>query len=196
MFDEFNEAGSPEDVPVDPFDPASFREFVRDDDIAVEKVLLSLAVQKPPKQQYFRVNPDPIYINDIPVLEYPKDDFYLVIPQLVDLLAKEVSTRRLYTCVSRRGVHFLWPAKLPKGNGGKDSWSQSALDIAEHAMKSWVRMEANMDAQRYEVNIARGDLEEPRWLDKKFRDLMELGFRDRLINSSSHPVVQELFGLI
>lgn len=183
----------------DPFDPASFIEVMRDDDAEFKQVVLSIPVKKPGNRDYFRVNPDPQFMAEVPVHEIKDsggDDFYLVTPGMVPLLVNDISRRRLYTCVSRRGVHFLWPAKLPKGDGRRSAWNDSALTIAEEAMKSWVRMTSNTDAQRYEMTIAQGNFGEPVWMDKSFRDLMELGFKDRLIDSPSHPIVRELFGLI
>jgi hypothetical protein len=42
--------------------------------------------------------------------------------------------------------------------------------------------------------VAKGDLGEPQWPDKTFRDLLELAFRDRRIDRADHPVIRELAG--
>ena len=41
---------------------------------------------------------------------------------------------------------------------------------------------------------AKGDLGEPQWPDKSFRDLLEIAFRCNLIDRPDHPVISELAG--
>jgi hypothetical protein len=185
----------------DPFDLKALREIQRDDDVLVKKVLLSLPVRKPGKNEFFRVNPDPEFIIDAPLYEHENGlsrELYWIHPDLVGDLHSELRWVRLFYCKSRRGVDFLWPAKLPSAEaaGPGRAWSESALEIAETAMKHWVRMAGNMDSGRYELFIAQGDLGEPGWLDKSPRDVIELAFKGRVIDDADHPVIQELYGRI
>ena len=46
----------------------------------------------------------------------------------------------------------------------------------------------------YEVNVATGNLGEPEWTEEKFEALFRLAFRDRVICSIDHPVIQKLKG--
>jgi hypothetical protein len=185
----------------DPFDLSSLRERGRDDDVAVRKVLLSIPVRKPGKHEFFRVNPDPEYYVDAPIYEHENGlnrDAYWIRPDLRAELPTELRWVRLYTCISRRGVTFLWPAKLPTadGSGSGRAWADSALEIADEAMKSWVRMAGNTDSGRYDLFIAEGELGEPQWLDKTFEELLNLGFKGRIIDDPDHPVLQELYGRV
>jgi hypothetical protein len=196
----------PQDEPAgpagpDPFDLVSLRERGHDDGIAVRKVLLSIPVKKPGKHEFFRVQPDPEYSIDAPIYEHENGlnrDVYWISPDLRPEVHAELKWVRLHTCVSRRGVHFLWPVKLPTadGSGSGRAWAESALEIAEEAMKSWVRMAGNTDSGRYEMFVAEGELGEPPWLGKTFRELLDLAFKGRVIYDPDHPVLQELYGRI
>ena len=125
---------------------------------------------------------------------------YLVAPGVRSALTGESTfgVRLLVTCITRRGQLFLWPLKLPRtdGAGGGDSWNRSALEAASRGQKRWVRVSANMSLQRYDIVEAPGDLEEPEWPDMTFQEILEIAFRDRLIDSLDHPVLRRLRGEI
>jgi hypothetical protein len=48
----------------------------------------------------------------------------------------------------------------------------------------------------YDLFEASGDLAEPVWPEMTFRDLLELAFRDRRIDSINHPILKSLRGEI
>ena len=50
------------------------------------------------------------------------------------------------------------------------------------------------DLGGYEMQRAKGDLGEPQWPEKSFRDLLEIAFRHNLIDRPDHPVIRELAG--
>jgi hypothetical protein len=53
----------------------------------------------------------------------------------------------------------------------------------------------NSDLGGYELFRAKGDLGEPKWPEgKTFRDLIEIAFRQHLIDREDHPVIRELAG--
>ena len=45
-------------------------------------------------------------------------------------------------------------------------------------------------------HVAKGDLGEPQWPDKSFRELIAIAFRDNVIDRADHPVIRELNGEI
>ena len=62
------------------------------------------------------------------------------------------------------------------------------------AMKSWIRLTANMSLGAYEVFEATGDLPEPEWPDLPFPEILKIAFRDRIVDRADHPLVQRLRG--
>jgi hypothetical protein len=179
----------------DPFDLEALR--VDAEDAAVERVVLTVPVRRPRKQEFFRVHPADDYTLD--ALVYEREDgldreVYLVSPALRGELADVCKRVRIFTCLSKRGVLFLWPARIPDADGAGRPWHASALEIAEEAKKSWVRMHGNRDLGAYELFRARGDLGEPAWPDATFQELVRLAFKERLIDTPHHDVLRELHG--
>jgi hypothetical protein len=182
--------------PFDPFDPEHLR--VTGEDFPVEKVLLVVPVRRPGKQEWFRVHPDDGYRLD--AMAYTREngldrEDYLLTPAVAVELLDVSHPVRVFTCMSRRGVVFLWPARLPAEHAGAGrDWHVSALKIADDATNQWVRMVGNKDRGAYDMHKALGDLGEPTWPDKPFKDLLRLAFKDRLIDTPHHEALRELRG--
>jgi hypothetical protein len=56
----------------------------------------------------------------------------------------------LHTAMTREGTVFLWPARLPDADGSPNSWYDSAREAAAAAIKTRVRVVANMGTGAYE----------------------------------------------
>lgn len=184
--------------PVDPFDPEQLRQASLAD-IGVEKVTLTVPARRPGRTEFFRVHPDAEYSIDWYVLERNDEldrETYWVTPKFRGELLDELRPVRIFTCINKRGTVFLWPAKLPtpESNLGR-TWSESALEIADYAKTTWVKMIGKRDLGAYEMFKARGDLGEPEWPSKTLPELLKLAFKgDRLIDSLDHAVLRELAG--
>jgi hypothetical protein len=181
---------------VDPFDPTALRVTPDTGAIGVRREILTVPVRKPGKQEFFRVRPGPDWHLDTVVLELSEDrETYLVAPALREELAAEGRVARLYTCVSRGGALFLWPVPLPGPDGRANPWHQSAHDIAGRAEERWLRVMSDQAAGMYQAMVATGLADEPEWPDLTLRRMLELAFRERLVDSADHPVVRRLRGL-
>jgi hypothetical protein len=190
----------------DPFDFDRVRSKVAAKKVlgTTKKVLTGVPVQKPGRDTFFRVNPDEAYWMDGFVLEYGsedrKDQVYWVIPDLYDLdeLEDRLSFVRLFTCMDKRNNVFLWHAKLPTEDSHPlaREWAESGLLVAEEAKSKWIKIRGNKTTRKYDVYAAGGDYGEPEWPDLTYRQLIELGFKDRLIDSIDHSVLRELRGEI
>ena len=89
------------------------------------------------------------------VLEVKDDnETYLVAPQFwPELMSRgEIIPKILFTAISKQGVVFLWPIRLPGEDDRLDSWNQSALEAARVAMGQWVRLSANRHLAAYDTN--------------------------------------------
>ena len=103
---------------------------------------------------------------------------------------------RLFTAVSRQGVAFLWPVRLPDPETGRgNSWHESALDAAERAKTSWIRLASNRSLGAYEIFEAAANLGDPTWPEAPFPELLKIGFRDRIVDREDHPLIARLRGL-
>ena len=106
-------------IAADPFDLTKLRlsqDF--EADLGVKKALLTVPVRKPDKQTFIRVHPDATYRLNTAVVEVKEDrETYLVEQSLWPELQGEVVPKTLFTAMSRQGVTFLWPVRLPGTDG-------------------------------------------------------------------------------
>ena len=182
----------------DPFDPAALR-LPQDFAAAagVRRLLTTVPVRKPSGQEFVRVHPGEDYRLAAAVLDFKADrEAYLVRPEMAAELAGDAAPVLLVTAITRQGVVFLWPAKLPRDDGRSNLWHESALEAVEHATRTWVRVAANQHLGAYELFEATGQLPEPEWPDLPFKELLRIAFRDRLIDRPDHPAVLRLRGAL
>jgi hypothetical protein len=183
----------------DPFDPVALRlDQSYADTVGVKKLLTTVPVRKPTRQDFVRVHPDASYrLTPAAIIEVKDDrEVYLVTPNLAPGLVGEFSTVTLFTTINRQGTLHLWPVKLPTSDGRQNEWHRSAAEAAERAMKKWVRVTASMSLGAYEIFEASGDLPEPVWPDFSFQEILRIAFRDRIVDRADHPLVQRLQGIV
>ena len=161
----------------------------------VKREIITIPVRKPHRQLFVRVHPDESWRLETAVLVVKEDrETYLVDRALWTELPGEIVPTVLFTAISRQGVVFLWPIRLPGEDGRHDAWSRSALEAAQLATKQWIRVAANMHLGAYEVFVATGDLPSPEWPEISFQALLQIAFRDKFVQSLDHPVIQGLRG--
>lgn len=186
------------ELPLNPFDPERLRlsqDFASS--VGVKEVLLSVPVTKPDNSWFVQTHPSDDYRMVTAVIELKKDrEIYLVSPELRSALTTESTfgLRQIVTSITRQGVVFLWPVRLPRADGRIDDWSRTSLEATERARGKWCRVESDMALGAYRVREALGDLPPPNWPDMSFGDLLRIGFKDRFIDSMGHPVLRRLRG--
>jgi hypothetical protein len=186
------------DTNLDPFNPAALRlDQSYADTVGVKKLLTTVPVRKPNRQDFVRVHPDPDYrLTPAAIIEVKEDrEIYLVTPNMAQQLPGEFALATLYTAINRQGVPFLWPVKLPGPDGKHNEWHRSAAEAAERAKDQWVPVTANMSLGAYDIVVATGNLSEPEWSDVSFQDLLRIGFRDHIVDQLDHPLIRRLRGL-
>ena len=165
------------------------------DTLGVRRALLQIPVRKPGRQDWFRVHRDESYRLDTAVIELKDErEIYLVAPHMRDAVLGETKFVRLLLAMTRQGVVFLIPVGMPDLDGRTNTWHQSIMQTCELAMRTWVRCSANMSLGGYDTFEAGGNIPEPDWPDKPLTELLRIAFRDRLIDTESHPVIRQLFG--
>jgi hypothetical protein len=181
---------------LDPFDPAKLRldqNFLETG--GVKKFLVTVPVRKPGKQSFIRVHPNPDYRMPAAIIELKDDqEIYLVVPNLAHQIMDECTPVTLFTAMTRQGVAFLWPVKLPQADGRANEWYRSAAEAAGRAVDHWVRIKANMDLGAYEVFDASATIPDPVWPTYTYHELLRIAFRDRLVDRGDHPVLKRLRG--
>jgi len=180
-----------------PFEPASLRldqSFA--ENVGVKKLLTTVPVRKPNKQDFVRVHPDPAFrLTPTAIIELKEDrEVYLLTPAMALELPGEFTTAALFTAINRQGVLHIWPVKLPGPDGKHNEWHRSAAVAAENAMENWVRVSANMSLGAYDVAQAIGDLPEPNWPNLPFNEILKIAFKDHIVDRLDHPLILRLRG--
>src|SRR5262245_11135877 len=111
------------------FDPASLRldqSFA--DTVGVKKLLTTVPVRKPHRQEFVRVHSEDAFrLTPTVIIEVKEDrEVYLVRREILPAVPGEFATVTLFTTISRQGTLFLWPVKLPNNEGRHNEWHRSA----------------------------------------------------------------------
>ncbi|MCA9213792.1 MAG: hypothetical protein KDB27_12045 [Planctomycetales bacterium] len=180
----------------DPFDPKSLRlSQSQTAGIGVKRVISHLKCDKPNGQEYIRSHPDESYRIETAILrDKTERQDYLVAPALWADLAGEITPVRIVAAITRHNVPFLWPATLPAPDGRSNRWHESMLEAQQRAVKSWTRVQADMASGEYLIFEATGNLPDPEWPELSFREMLELTFKTRLIDSMDHAFLRNLRG--
>jgi hypothetical protein len=185
--------------PNNPFDNLSALRLDQSyaDTVGVKKLLTTVPVRKPKRQDFVRVHPDLEFrLTPAAIIEVKEDgEVYLVMPDMAQALPGEFYAATLLTAINRQGTLHIWPVKLPAPDGRQNEWHRSAAEAAERAMKKWVRVTSSMSLGAYEIFEASGDLPEPIWPDYSFEEILKIAFRDRIVDRADHPLVQRLQGV-
>lgn len=180
----------------DPFDLAKLRvsqDFLETTN--VKKLLTTVPIRKPGAQDFVRVHPSPQYRETLALLELKEDrEIYIVNLNVVPELQTECYIATLFTAISRSGVLFMWPVRVPATDGRTNDWHVSAATAAQLAMKRWVRLKANMSLRAYEIFEAESAIPDPVWPELSFEAIYRIAFKDRLITTTDHPVIKRLRG--
>jgi hypothetical protein len=180
----------------DPFDLSKLRvsqDFLESTN--VKKLLTTVPTRKPGPQQFFRVNSSPKYRETLAFVELKEDrEVYIVNLAAVPELQDEAYIATLFTAITRTGVLFMWPVRVPAADGRVNAWHSSAADAAQHAMRNWIRIKANMNLGAYEIFQAENSIPDPEWPELTFQAIYKIAFRDRLIATSDHSVLKRLRG--
>ena len=100
-----------------------------------------MPIRKPAQQDFVRVHPSPAYRGLFAFIEL-KDDREIYVADLaaVPELQTECFIATLFTAITRTGVLFLWPVRVPAADRRTNDWHMSAATAAQHAMTRWIRI--------------------------------------------------------
>jgi len=179
------------------FDPKNLR-LPQDFSVAegVRRLIHTIPVQKPTKQEFVRTHPGADYQMDAALIDCEEDrQTYLVTPDIAAQLSHHWYPVRLFLTVTRQVNYLLWPVKQPKDRSlAPLLWHTSAMEAATQAKDAWLRVQANMGLQAYDLFIAEADIPEPEWPDLDFSEVLEIAFKGRIIDRLDHSVLLRLEG--
>jgi hypothetical protein len=196
--EDANGSGEPAGPPPDIFDNLAALRLEPDAGalVGAVEVLAHVPIRKPSPTEWVRVHPDAdMTLATSFYVDRENRETYLVVPEMRDVLITGVKVMLLLTAVNSRGSVFLWPLALGDDTGRTNAWHETARDGAMRAKSAWTKIAADMSAGHYRIFQAEGNLPEPMWPNKTFKELLRIAFRGRTIDNVEHPTVKQCRGL-
>jgi len=176
------------------FDPDRFALPQDFSDEAGEIVLLDVTVGKPGPQSWVRFHPSEDYRRNYGIVKLDESrETYLVLPHLYHKIPKFLKRVTIYVWVSYTGRVGLWPVRLEVGNRRADKWAITGNAAVKFGMPHWVQIES-LESGGYKARKAPFLTREPKFPTEPYPVLLNLGFKDMLIEDEDHPVLKELLG--
>ncbi len=166
---------------------------------AVKKLITSVPVRKPHRQEFIRVKPG----EENRLLTYVMEDkdfrdSYLVQPQLwqtlLDRLPGDMVAKVLFVTLNRQNILSVWPIRPPGPDGRIDEWNRTAMEGALMAQERWIKVSSNIALGAYELTPAPGNIADPQWPDITFKEIVNIAFKGKVIDTMEHPVIRRLLG--
>jgi hypothetical protein len=151
-----------------------------------------VAVRKPRKDEWFRVNPDPAMMRTFLIYEDSNNNNkpYIVMPAAYSVMEAVSRKRILYIAINRNNELFLSPVGV-----GDDAWSISARLGHQAAINAWIRLTSSRDRGEY-VATAATFPNEPAWLPTTLNDLLRAAFGPAgVIMDVDHPICLNIRGI-
>jgi len=168
------------------------------DAFGAKKLITNVPIAKTRKDQFIRVHRDEDRQLSVMVLEIKgrvDGSYYLLKPAVWGVLPGLERPVVLRLAVDRSGGVFLIPVPLPGPDGKRNPWGESLAQAMPAAEKNWCRISANMGTGSYDVLVATGLIEEPKWPTETFAELVGIAFRGAIIEDAEHIVIRQLLGL-
>lgn len=163
------------------------------ENLGVRKLLTTVPIRKPAKTDWFRVHPEH-ELNCCMVDLKTERETYFVVPEVAQVISEFVTRVRLRLAVTKQGVAFVWPLRLPSDGRRSDHWQSSAYESAAVAELSWTQVAADMRLGAYVTRVAVAEFGEPRWPEESWPTVLKIAMQGRQISSVDHMVVKDLLG--
>ena len=163
------------------------------------EILTRVPVRKPQRHEYFRVRPGEENCFTAALYEDRETrEYYFVTPKMLPLLraAADVSVATLVQFVTRQKVVGIFPLKLATDSAVQAGWQKTTMMAAQLARSKWVRIQADMALGGYRIFSAEGQLGEPEWPAMPFNEVLDLAFKDRVIDTADHAMFNKILGRI
>ena len=159
----------------------------------VRKILTTVPVRKPTNAQFVRVHSGNKL--DTMLLKYKEgnEEVYLIDPDVLPDVGNLAKPYRLVEAIDRQNNVFIWPLTIPDGDRPLN-WHLSAMEAASNGEIEWTRMQANMSLGAYEIFAAEQDLGDPEWPELSMNELLEIAFKNKIIDRPDHLVLLQLRG--
>lgn len=172
------------------------------DSNAVKQVRMSIKVGKPSPEEYIMVKDGPEFTVDVMLYEdkESKDSnnrTYLVAPEVVPVLWDRNACKpaRIFCLITTTDKILLSDVGLAKPGQALNVYNSTRLKAYEIAKERPIAIVAGDSG--YEVKYPLSTLPKPSWPEEytSIEPLMELAYKDRVIETTEHPIVKRILGI-
>jgi hypothetical protein len=170
--------------------------------IVTKRIVTSIPIKKPKSGvEFFRIRPEPewqfvTYMLDIGG-KGEGEGKYLLVPELYP---EVVETKKLKPVMIYTGISFgtselfISEIALPTPDGEDNEYNRTRRIAYQMAMEKWVKLQT--DEGSYSTVLAVSNLPEPVYPTEpeNIQKVLEIAFKDKLIESRDHPVLKKLRG--
>jgi len=149
-----------------------------------------ITVEKPRKEEFFRVHPDESYHFNVLVYESQHRPTHLVDPCLEETLKHFIKRKKLMLVITRNGELKLFPVD----ENSNSKWAQSSRDAIKRAQKDWVQLIPVRAKASNIIRTASGDLSQPQWPNLSPGEVFTAAFDGLVIDGLEHPIARMLRG--
>jgi hypothetical protein len=145
----------------------------------------------PGKQVYFRVMPgDQWRWGTVMCIDEDLGPF--IVTKSMRQYVEDVRPYVIVLCITSKGVEFFWPLPLPQEGEHSLSkeWNGSKRRAAALAETKWIKVRSNKPANCWDHFASKGNLDEPRWSGRTFKEMFDSAFADKIIRDVGHPVIK------
>ena len=170
------------------------------DDAAVgPRIRSAIPIRKPSNQEFFRASRTlrvrvRLFVK---ANEGAREDrpHYLVEPACSGAFPGVTKAFDLVGCVSTTsGAFFLCPIGRPGLDGEWNPWNRSLAEAVEHATDTAIRIQSHKPTNSYDRLAAKAEQPIAQWPTESMDSLIEIAFRDRIIDGPEHPIWKALEG--
>ena len=138
----------------------------------IQKPIIPVCLPKTP----FRIHPDTERVATV-LIHLIDKRWHLLNPQAVKTFAvPNLWKADLLEGIDKDGNTFILPSTM-------GSYRESMETVIRAARKQWVKMETIRDIQAHILTPIRTAISDPDWPEHPFDEVIEIAFRDRLINT-------------
>jgi hypothetical protein len=161
--------------------------------IAVREVLSVIAIRRPKDNEFVRASE--FSLTTFVWEDKDEGETYFVVPSMRPHIIAGGSMKLLVLAVNQIATPFIWKVPVVDEYSRRNTWNESHRDIYQTAKKEWVKMVGDRGAGLYRKYLPSGDLQQPRFPDRPFNELLDIAFRGRLIDREDHPIIKAMRGI-
>lgn len=164
--------------------------------IKFENIITEIRFIKPQKSRFIKCKPDAVKnVNGVfAFLDDSEWKTHIVSPEVYSTIS-DCYLANIIPYIDRQGVVNLWPLKIDKNPEKPNSWNLSAREAAIVAETNWIAFKtSNSEKKCYKFKMAKGDLEEPCWLNLKLYEMLKIAMKHYYIKNINKPIVRAIEG--